>query len=433
MRKGGVPEKVLISGVGGSSMDQKQTVLTRYSNATYYQILTPPPCPNQTNNVGVVDPTVSQLYTTPIGVSTNGTGPRPALGRPPAKRRLELEERDQYTSETISKPRAKRTTTHSLRRTKTPPSPLEKTRYDTSLGLLTQKFLQLLGQSSDGVVDLNRAAESLKVQKRRLYDITNVLEGVHLIKKKSKNNIQWMGCSLSPEGVASVQTPGSVGKELLELTQEEKRLDELIHSCTLIVQQMTEDTPTRKFAYISYDDVKRIPSLNDQTVIMVKAPAETRLEVPDPAESLQVHLSSTQGPIEVFLCSDDHAPSSPLKNNSTLNGNGHPPSSSSYVNGNSSSFLKVSQEGSNSAGDSSNGLSNALSRLPACSAVTVTPVSPLPSSLSSLLPLQDVDQEPFIPLSPSLPLSPGGMTTCSAWGKTKASATCSPTIWTGFH
>lgn len=64
-------------------MDKKQTVLTRYNNATYYQILTPPPCPNQTNNVVVADPTVSQLYTTPIGVSTNGTGPRPALGRPP--------------------------------------------------------------------------------------------------------------------------------------------------------------------------------------------------------------------------------------------------------------------------------------------------------------------------------------------------------------
>ncbi|CDQ61244.1 unnamed protein product [Oncorhynchus mykiss] len=127
-----------------------------------------------------------------------------------------------------------------------PPSPLEKTRYDTSLCLLTQKFVQLLAQSSDGVVDLNRAAESLKVQKRRLYDITNVLEGVHLIKKSSKNNIQWLGCSLSPEGVASVQTPGSVGKQLLELTQEERRLDELIHTCTLIVQQMTEDTPTRR-------------------------------------------------------------------------------------------------------------------------------------------------------------------------------------------
>lgn len=35
------------------------------------------------------------------------------------------------------------------------------------------------------------AAESLEVQKRRIYDITNVMEGINLIKKKSKNNIQW--------------------------------------------------------------------------------------------------------------------------------------------------------------------------------------------------------------------------------------------------
>lgn len=41
-------------------------------------------------------------------------------------------------------------------------------------------------------MDLNKAAEVLKVQKRRIYDITNVLEGIHLIKKKSKNNVQWM-------------------------------------------------------------------------------------------------------------------------------------------------------------------------------------------------------------------------------------------------
>jgi hypothetical protein len=32
---------------------------------------------------------------------------------------------------------------------------------------------------------------ALQVQKRRIYDITNVLEGIGLIEKKSKNNIQW--------------------------------------------------------------------------------------------------------------------------------------------------------------------------------------------------------------------------------------------------
>ena len=31
------------------------------------------------------------------------------------------------------------------------------------------------------------------MQKRRIYDITNVLEGIGLIDKKSKNNIQWKG------------------------------------------------------------------------------------------------------------------------------------------------------------------------------------------------------------------------------------------------
>lgn len=70
-------------------------------------------------------------------------------------------------------------------------SPIEKTRYDTSLGILTKKFVGLLRSSEDGVVDLNQAADVLEVQKRRIYDITNVLEGVGLIKKKSKNNIEW--------------------------------------------------------------------------------------------------------------------------------------------------------------------------------------------------------------------------------------------------
>lgn len=65
------------------------------------------------------------------------------------------------------------------------------TRYDTSLGLLTKKFVSLLQNSTDGVVDLNIASAKLDVQKRRIYDITNVLEGIGILEKKSKNNIQW--------------------------------------------------------------------------------------------------------------------------------------------------------------------------------------------------------------------------------------------------
>jgi transcription factor E2F3 len=64
-------------------------------------------------------------------------------------------------------------------------------RYDNSLGLLTRRFVALLKESPDGCLDLNGAAAALDVQKRRIYDITNVLEGIGLIEKKGKNNVRW--------------------------------------------------------------------------------------------------------------------------------------------------------------------------------------------------------------------------------------------------
>lgn len=51
------------------------------------------------------------------------------------------------------------------------------------------------------------------------------------------------------------------------------------------------------FAYLTYDDVQRIPSLKEQTVIVIKAPAETKLEVPHPEE---VHFLVNY----IFLCKE---------------------------------------------------------------------------------------------------------------------------------
>lgn len=54
-------------------------------------------------------------------------------------------------------------------------------------------FSLSLQTSITGSVDLNEAADRLNVQKRRIYDITNVLEGIHMLKKVSKNQIVWKG------------------------------------------------------------------------------------------------------------------------------------------------------------------------------------------------------------------------------------------------
>jgi hypothetical protein len=59
------------------------------------------------------------------------------------------------------------------------------------LSLITSHSLLHLSMINSGAVDLNEAAVQLNVQKRRIYDITNVLEGIGLIEKRSKNVIAW--------------------------------------------------------------------------------------------------------------------------------------------------------------------------------------------------------------------------------------------------
>jgi hypothetical protein len=52
-----------------------------------------------------------------------------------------------------------------------------KPRHENSLGVLTRKFVKLIKNSPELTLDLNDAVKQLDVQKRRIYDITNVLEG----------------------------------------------------------------------------------------------------------------------------------------------------------------------------------------------------------------------------------------------------------------
>ncbi|XP_015504477.1 transcription factor E2F2 isoform X2 [Parus major] len=222
-----------------------------------------------------------------------------SAGRLPAKRKLDLEGPE------FRMPKGKGWTLAQVPSPRTPKSPGEKTRYDTSLGLLTKKFIHLLNESPDGVVDLNRAAEVLEVQKRRIYDITNVLEGIQLIRKKSKNHIQWMGTGIF-EDAAMVAKQQVLQGDLAELAGTERMLDRLMQDCALQIQQLADNETNQRLAYVTYQDLCAISSFQEQTVIAVKAPPETQLEVPDfSQENVQLHLKSTNGPIEVYLCPEE--------------------------------------------------------------------------------------------------------------------------------
>ncbi|XP_034976038.1 transcription factor E2F2 [Zootoca vivipara] len=260
-------------------------------------------------------PRGSCLYATPHGPEIK-TMRSASTGKLPAKRKLDLEGTGQQCLPEFRTPKGKGRTLPHIPSPKTPKSPGEKTRYDTSLGLLTKKFIHLLSESEDGVLDLNRAAEVLDVQKRRIYDITNVLEGIQLIRKKSKNNIQWMGTGIFEDSSVATKQQ-ALRQELTELSKTERMLDKLIHECTLQLKHLTDEETNQRLAYVTYQDIRAISNFNEQTVIVVRAPPETRLEVPDVCEeNVQLHLKSNNGPIEVYLCPEEILEESPAKEGS---------------------------------------------------------------------------------------------------------------------
>nr|XP_043635776.1 transcription factor E2FA isoform X2 [Erigeron canadensis] len=190
-----------------------------------------------------------------------------------------------------------------------PLTPVGSCRYDSSLGLLTKKFINLIKQAEDGTLDLNNAADTLEVQKRRIYDITNVLEGIGLIEKKLKNRIRWKGLDASKPGEFE-EDINLLQSEVQKLSLEEHRLDESISEMQEKMRDLSEDNSNQKWLFVTEDDIKGLPCFQNETLIAIKAPHGTTLEVPDPDEAVdypqrryRIILRSTMGPIDVYLVS----------------------------------------------------------------------------------------------------------------------------------
>lgn len=221
--------------------------------------------------------------------------------------------------------------------------------------MLTKKFVYLLqraatvGTLEDGTVigqgpregsdeerrggslDLNAAVKELGVQKRRIYDITNVLEGVGLIEKRTRNHIAWVGKledlreaspvgrrkeeEVDAEGIGSppkiIRLPSSAAEEEEErlvddieaLKREEAELDSYIAYMSNVVKSYST---SNRCLYIDKHELTSLSSLRDDTIIAIRAPAGTTLDVPDPEDRrgprrYQMFLRSPGEKVDVFL------------------------------------------------------------------------------------------------------------------------------------
>lgn len=88
--------------------------------------------------------------------------------------------------------------------------------------------------SVTGSVDLNEAGDRLGVSKRRLYDITNILEGVGILKKISMNQIEWYGI----ERVKIFRTCNGNDDGILDLEDLAKKRKNNIHELDRLIHKL---------------------------------------------------------------------------------------------------------------------------------------------------------------------------------------------------
>jgi len=179
-------------------------------------------------------------------------------------------------------------------------------RFEKSLGLLTTRFVNLLQEAEDGILDLKKAADTLNVrQKRRIYDITNVLEGIGLIEKRNKNCIKWKGAIAGENTQEASDRLMVLQDEISRLDQHEKMLDQHKAWAQQSIKNILEDVSNYQLAYATHNDI--CSSFSGETLLAIQAPSGTQLEVPRPeilpgrSPKYQIHLKSDSGQIFVLL------------------------------------------------------------------------------------------------------------------------------------
>ena len=203
---------------------------------------------------------------------------------------------------------------------KTPTFLAIRSRLDNSLGELTKKFISLIQQSSSTsapAVDLNVAAIQLRVQKRRIYDITNVLEGIGLIEKTIKNKIRWKGLEgmkavadstfvqalmtkdISPEALVEYdQNPEEteeierMRREIEEIREEERQIDRMMEEFKKSrFEGEVEDQRYSHYAYVTREDIALLNSCNkdSQILVAIRPPKGSSIEIHNPEEIHRIY------------------------------------------------------------------------------------------------------------------------------------------------
>ncbi|MBA0683380.1 hypothetical protein Goari_025044 [Gossypium aridum] len=147
-------------------------------------------------------------------------------------------------------------------------------RKEKSLGLLCSNFLALYNHDSVQTIGLDDAASKLGVERRRIYDVVNILESIGVVARKGKNQYLWKGF-------------GEIPKALEKLKEEALKQNFCFSDCSKSLRVLDENESADS-SYVKNEGQDNLSESSKRT--------DTKRE-----KSLWL---ITQNFVKLFLCSD---------------------------------------------------------------------------------------------------------------------------------
>ncbi len=159
---------------------------------------------------------------------------------------------------------------------------------ENSLGQLTKNFINYIKTTGKKSININDLVNKLEVKKRRIYDITNVLQGIGYLQKSGKNEIVWTKTinnkvKIKKKIVTQKKTNSNNKRKqnLEKLEQEKQSLEEKIINFKDEFNGIAKRVDFAKYGYITMDDLKKLSISDKVDLLVIKATKGTVMNIVD--------------------------------------------------------------------------------------------------------------------------------------------------------
>ena len=169
---------------------------------------------------------------------------------------------------------------------------------ENSLGKLTKDFINYIKTEGRKSININDLVNKLGVKKRRIYDITNVLQGIEYLQKSGKNEIIWTKTITNKSKAKkkpslikkNINNKQKLNKE--ELEKEKKELDDDIEKFKAEFNSIAKKGEFEEYGYITLDDIKKLSINKKVDLVVIKATKGTVMNVIDKKDIKQAYDSA---------------------------------------------------------------------------------------------------------------------------------------------